>query len=273
MDESKIVCMFKRLLKHMLEIVISFLHNLTKNYIYTARHGLAKGLKRKGGLGFLPKIGAQTQEESFLIDLDLRGQTVYDIGGNVGVFTLFFSRAVGKNGRVVVFEPHPENYKKIIENVRLNKFDNVEVRQIGLGEKRYNTTLAFSPLVLGEGSVLEDTKACILQRRGAKIIHIEIDSLDNQIIAANILKPDLVKIDVEGFELDVLLGMSATIKNYKPKLFIEIHGIDLRRKVENIQKIVDFLNSNDYSVKHVESRKIITPSHAHEAPEGHLYCT
>ena len=59
--------------------ITSALMSLVKNYIYTSKSGLVKGLKRKGGLGFIPR--PLTREEKFLMNLDLNGQTIYDIGG------------------------------------------------------------------------------------------------------------------------------------------------------------------------------------------------
>ena len=128
----------KRMLTLLRLHIIAIIYRLVKNHIYTVRFGLAKGLKRKGGLGFipLPQIMPLTQEEKFLMNLDLSGQTIYDIGGAAGLFTLFFGRAVGEKGKVVTFEPNPELYNKIIENVKLNKFNHVEVRQIALGKER-----------------------------------------------------------------------------------------------------------------------------------------
>ena len=81
--------------------VIATLQPFVADRVYVVRHGLAKGLKRRGGLGFVPQMGRLSLEETFLEGLDLAGQTVYDIGGYEGVFTLFFARRVGPSGRVV----------------------------------------------------------------------------------------------------------------------------------------------------------------------------
>ena len=87
--------------------IISALRSLLKNRVYTSRSGLVKGLKRKGGVGFIPR--QLSLEEKFLMNLDINGQTIYDIGGNVGIFTMFFARSVGKKGKVITFEPNPWN--------------------------------------------------------------------------------------------------------------------------------------------------------------------
>jgi FkbM family methyltransferase len=250
--------------------IISALRSLVKNRIYKSRSGLSKGLKRKGGFRFIPR--PLSLEEKFLLHLDLNGQTIYDIGAYEGILTIFFARSVGKNGKVITFEPNPLNCNIIFDHLKLNNFGNVEVKQIALGKKRENATLAFRKLETGIGSLQEDIKASILQKKDAQTIQVELDTLDNQIIINSLQKPDFVKIDVEGLEMDVLDGMCWTIKSYKPKLFIEIHGVNLQSKIENVQKIVEFLIAHEYSIYHVESEKRITPPNAQVAIMGHLYC-
>jgi len=77
-----------------------------------------------------------TEEEKFLANIDLKGQTVFDVGAFTGLFTMFFARAVGKNGKVVAFEPNPSLCNKIKENSLLNNFGNVEVKQVAIGRER-----------------------------------------------------------------------------------------------------------------------------------------
>jgi len=75
-------------LRHM---VVAFLsQKLFGNYTYTIRHGLASGMRRKGGLGFLPVKSGETAETEFLRNLSLRGKVVYDVGAFEGLITLFF---------------------------------------------------------------------------------------------------------------------------------------------------------------------------------------
>jgi len=250
----------------------AIIHPLVKNHIYTDRFGLAKGLKVKGGLGFIPQIMPLTQEEKFLMNLDLSGQTIYDVGGAAGLFTLFFGRTVGERGKVVTFEPNPELYNKIIENVELNKFSHVEVLQIALGKEGGKSALAFLPLAPGAGSIHEKEKARILLSKGAKTVEVEVDSLDHQIATSSLPKPDFIKMDVQGVELDILLGMTKTIQQYRPKLFVEIHGWG-DWEIENLQRVVKFLISNGYSIYHVESGKMITLYNTQIVKMGeHLYC-
>jgi FkbM family methyltransferase len=244
-----------------------------ENHVYTARYGLVKGLKRKGGLGFIPKIMKVTEEEKFLANLDLKGQTVFDVGAFTGLFTMFFARAVGKNGKVVAFEPNPSLCNKIKENLLLNNFGNVEVKQVALGRDRKKEILAFPSMIPGVGSIEEHEKTRILRQKGAKTIEVKVDTIDNLIAAKKISLPDFIKIDVQGAELDVLIGTRNTIKMCKPKILVEVHSIPyVNWRIKNVQRIVEFLMENGYSLYHVESGRNINSSTIHVIKaDEHLY--
>ena len=85
-------------------------------------------------------------------------------------------------------------------------------------------------------------------------------------------KPDFIKMDVEGMEYNALLGMAETISKYKPSMCIEIHGADKESKIENVQRIVKFLDSHGYSIYHVESERAVTNNNAQTAKWGHIFC-
>jgi FkbM family methyltransferase len=253
------------------------LNRMFKNHVYVSKHGPAKGLKRKGGLAFLPEFvprdTAMAREEAFIEKLNLTGQTVYDIGGDQGIYTLFFARKVGEQGRVITFEPNPISYEQILANVELNEFHHVEVRNIGLGEQKSKLSFVFPGFDPGRGSADEKIKAQILREKGTRVTEIEINALDDEITEAKLPKPGFAKIDVEGLEMSVLLGMKQTLLNHHPLLLIEIHGADVESKTQNIRQVVSYLLECGYNIHHVESGANITDSNAPDAKEGHLYCT
>jgi hypothetical protein len=114
-------------LKHMLVSFIS--QSLFGNFTYTIRHGLAAGMRRKGGLGFVPLKVSETPKTQFLRRLPLEGAVVYDVGAFEGVLTLYFA---SRARHVVAFEPNPRNYARCVHNVRLNGLTNVQVMNWGL---------------------------------------------------------------------------------------------------------------------------------------------
>lgn len=252
------------------------LNQVFKNQTYTVRHGLAKGLRRRGGLAFLPAAIAsapeRVEEETFLFSLSLEGQTVYDVGGDQGIYTVFFASKVGNHGRVVTFEPNPESRRRIVANVELNQFRNVEVRPIGLGAQKGKLTFVFPENEPARGSADAGIQAQILREKNTRTIEIEVNSLDDETSSFGLPEPDLVKIDVEGLEMDVLLGMKETIRKSHPSLFIEVHGADVQSKDDNARQVVKFLLDAGYSVFHVESKQDITHRNIEAARQGHIYC-
>jgi FkbM family methyltransferase len=236
--------------------------NLFDRFTYTVRHGLIHGMRRKGGLGWMP-VGAHNKEEMFWRDLPLDGLVIYDVGAFHGILTMFFA---ARGARVVAYEPNDVNHARLIENIRLNNLTNVEVRKLAVGSRARSGTLLYSPSMAGGGSLDSRAVAPISQQ-------VEITTLDDDIAAASLPAPDLIKIDIEGWELAALEGARATLDAHHPRLFLEMHGETLRQKRQKASEIVAFLCDAGYTdILHVESGVAITPSDETVAAEGHLYC-
>jgi FkbM family methyltransferase len=260
-------------LRHRLVAAVS---NRLDSYTYTQRHGLIRGLKRKGGLGFLPALladrGGETAEHRFLRSLDLGGRVVYEIGAFQGLLTLFFS---GRAREVIAYEPNPASYRRVLENLRLNARHNVRVRHLAVGEREGTLTLLCDALMPGGTS---GDPAVAEQMRGSsssvRAIDVPVVTLDRDIAAHALPEPDFVKIDIEGMELPALRGMRETLARARPELYLEMHGATREHKDRNVRAIVEFLRQQEYEdILHVESGERVTPSSATRAREGHLFCT
>lgn len=241
----------------------SVLTPFLKNRVYVQRTGLIAGLKRRGGLGFLPFERALTREHKFFKSLDLKGKTVYDVGGHIGLISMFFARTVGETGNVVTFEPNHQSYNAILDHINLNGFTNVRVIQMGLGSQRETLKFVAPDSDPGRGTASLDGQKRYLERKDARVFSIEVDTMDNQLAVNNLPKPDFVKIDVEGLEINVLRGMTQTISSYRPRMLIELHGISER-------EVVEFLLSYHYRVYQVEDDIDITRQNI-DRVHGHLY--
>lgn len=256
--------------------VVSFLSEaLFDNLTYTVRHGLIQGMKRKGGMGFLPAAflsgGAHRPEEEFFRSLSLAGKVVFDIGAFHGIMTLFFAR---RAKAVVSYEPHPANFRRLQENLSLNQLKNVTIFNRGIGDSETLIELACDPRMPGAASgdpaIVAQIRDSIPQTQSIKIA---VTRLDDEIERNRLPLPDLVKIDIEGMELNALRGMPKLLAGHRPQLYLEMHGATESDKEEKTAAILDFLTQVGYkSILHVETGKAIAPSDISIASTGHLFC-
>jgi FkbM family methyltransferase len=253
---KSIVSRIVGLLLHLASLVL-------QDYTYTIRGGLAKGLRRRYGFGGKPHLSLTT-EEQFLLGQDLRGKTVFDIGGYIGIYTLFFAQAVGATGRVVTFEPHPANLRELAVNVRLNNFENVTIVPLGVGRQRAQVELIIDPLYPSRGFVVGARKPEHMPARKLGKIPITVVSLDHLAHTGQLPSPDFVKIDVEGLELDVLRGMQQIIAACKPQLLIEVHY--------EMPELIALLLAQGYSIYVIETWTPITNPDVPRITWGHLFC-
>lgn len=254
--------------------VAPFLHPFLENFVYEMKFGMFKGLKRKGGLGFVSQFLKPSPEEQFYLNADLKNQTVYDVGAASGLYTIFFAKAVGENGRVIAFEPNSASCQKTRENVRLNHFENVTVLPVALGKGARKDTLIFFGKKPGVGSLAPTEKEWMRFSKDATSLEVIVDSLDKQIQTRNLPAPNFVKIDVQGLELEVLEGMHTTIQHHKPKILVEIHAVPFSNwKQENLCEVIKFLIKKGYSILHVESKTYINlTNYFIVEPDNHLFC-
>lgn len=270
---AKTYCGLHFSLKHRL---IASVSNLLDDITYTQRHGLIQGMRRKGGLGFLPSfLTRQTDgapELTFMSRLNLKDAVVYDVGAFEGILTLFFSRQAK---RVVAYEPNPASYRRLLENVRLNNVGNVTVRNLAVGDHEDSITIIYDRLMPGGatgdskvGEQISDTS------RRTRSIKVDVAPLDLDILRSDLPAPDFIKVDIEGMELPALQGMRQTLSRYHPALYLEMHGATMKDKEQNVHRIVEFLHEHSYTaILHVESGLKITRGNSSLAREGHLYCT
>lgn len=251
--------------------VVSAVSHALPPFTYTAHHGLAKGLKRHGGLGFLPTFfGVETAEENFLRSLDLQDKVVYDVGGFEGLATILFAKAAE---RVITYEANPENIAIIYRNVALNGETNVLVRNVAVGSREGLLRLSYDPLFRGAASGdPEISEEIQTTARNGISFAVAMVTLDEDIRRLQLPAPDFMKIDIEGMESDALTGLERTLKVDAPALFIELHGTTPQDKQVNARGVIQFLRDHGYSIYDVECARAIPDLEAPSGRESHIYC-
>ncbi len=241
-----------------------------KDRTYTVRRGVARGLRRKGGLSFIPQwLRGAPVEHSFLEGLDLTGKTIYDIGAFDGLHALFFARGTGPTGRVVVFEPSRSTFRRLVENLELNDMTQVDAHNVALGDSCELLPLYEHPDQPGLSSLLEPDVTGA--RAGAPGRPVQVDRLDDFSAEHDLPSPDLIKIDVEGYETEVVRGALGLIERHRPALLIELHSAERESGVAISHGFMAILAERGYRMFHVESRTWLTVDAPNVDGTGHVY--
>lgn len=252
--------------------VIARVSHWFDGFAYTVRHGLLTGMKRQGGLGFLPIETTETPEIRFFRALDLTGQTVYDVGGFEGLLSLFFaSRAT----HVVVYEPNPASRMRLERNIALNCVSNVTIRPVGAGAAAGECTFVYDPLMPGAASA-QPAIANQIRKTADRLLTVTapLVAIDADRVAQRLPVPTFIKIDVEGMEWEVLQGLAATIGSFHPDLYIELHGADAISKSDNAEAVVHWLLEAGYKrILNVEMGRTVSAESARLFGAGHLYAS
>ncbi|MBI2135145.1 FkbM family methyltransferase [Candidatus Woesearchaeota archaeon] len=172
-------------------------------------------LKDRGISKDLALDGIREPESTKIIKKIIKERgTVVDIGANIGYYALMESQLVGKKGRVYAIEPVPDNIASLKKNIGLNDYSNIEVFQMGIGEKNKTAKMNITSY--------SNWHSFLHQRNVIGKLDVKVVTLDN--FLKNRKYPDFIRMDVEGYEFQILKGMKNTLKKKKPlKLFIELH--------------------------------------------------
>ena len=180
---------------------------------------------------------------SFMQSLIKPEMVIYDIGANIGIHSLILGRE-HPDCQIHAFEPETLNFWKLLRNIELNRLKNITPHLIAAGSKREVRFLSLQGYLSGLGQhSLQKTVSSLTTP-------VEVWDLDSYTRKKKKPRPDLVKIDVEGFELQVLKGMKHIIKAKRPRFIIEVHeALTDRSKVEG------FLKKHHYELKEIARQK------------------
>lgn len=191
----------------------------------------------------LKKFGAhQRNELSMLLDCVCVGDTVIDVGANIGTFSVPMARKVGDTGVVVSFEADDDIYEILNRNIVLNKLSsNIQAINaiVSSQKKLFGKVKVDGNIGATSFRVLENDKD-----NYQNTLSIDEWYPDSGIKDRNI---DVIKIDVEGMDADVLFSCDTIIKDHKPVIYIEVSQEHLLRNGYSIEKLESYLVDRGYS--------------------------
>ena len=179
-------------------------------------------------------------ELSLMSKFIMKDDVVFDIGSNIGAFTVPFAKKVGELGQVYAFEPQKVIYDLLQDNVNKNKLKNVKIFNVGMGKKKEELELNeidYSKVGNFGGVSFKYDSSSFTKNIKNKKYKVKIISLNEFM---EIEKCNFLKIDVELMELDILMGGKNFLKKFRPILWIENHQF-------YPNEINKFLLENDYN--------------------------
>jgi len=187
-----------------------------------AAQGLWLHLNPRTGTAYFEGGGEPEVQE--VLQRHLRpGMTFYDVGANIGLFSLLAARLVGKDGRVVAFEADPEIATRLREHVARNGFGWIKVEQKAVWSEP--STVYFARI---DPAASPDRGLGHVVPTGARdTIQVTAVSLDNY--GETRPAPDFIKCDVEGAEVEVFRGAERLLKEKRPGIICEMHSEENRR--------------------------------------------
>jgi FkbM family methyltransferase len=214
-------------------MISELFQNEDGNFIVFPNDAITQHLKR--GKPWEPHFKTVVQH------LVKEGDTVLDCGANFGYNAVIMGKQIGPSGRLFAFEPQRIINQQLSGNMILNNIYNAIVVHAALGQEQGLTTMSPVPYDLdwvniGDTSVGEG---------GDEVQVITLDMIDSQ--------PDFIKMDVQGYELFVLLGAENTIKQSLPDIFIEVEEHQLAKFDVTKDQLFDYIKSFGYRMFRIDN--------------------
>jgi FkbM family methyltransferase len=181
-----------------------------------------------------------------------KGWIILDIGAYVGLYSIWASRKVGEAGFVVAFEPNPLSYRWLVSNIELNKVSNIKALPFALGDKLEKKTLYVAEKNVGVSSLIKNHvlhnpsgKDTIFSSHVVQVLTLDyLLEKSPKIVGRQLQRVDLAKIDVEGYEMNILRGAKKVLEeSLIRRLIIEVHKDQV-----NTEDIVNYLSTYGYKV-------------------------
>lgn len=194
----------------------------------------------------------------FLLRLIKPGETFIDIGANIGYYSKLASFLVGESGKVLAIEATPRTFLTLKINCLPQK--NITAFNVALSDSTQDLTLTdYGPKYSGSNSLnplLPKTVKDFIQTKG-KTLNIKTTALDD-LLKGTEIKPDFIKLDVEGYESKILSGMATVLNKSRPILSVEMCRHPEWQ--DNVNETFRILSEKDYQPYEISSKGYLTPT-------------
>jgi len=182
---------------------------------------------------FLSDNPHERAEVEFLESILEEGMNAMDIGGHTGITTVVIAKKIGESGTLYSFEPVPEYFNILNENIYRNGLKNVKTRQLAVSD-RIGTTKFYK----------NNAASSIVPQAGIPGFQVDTTTIDTFLKEENTERIDLINMDCEGSELFVLKGAEKTLRRNKDniKISCEVHHSMLRDLGISVQELVKYLH-------------------------------
>ncbi len=197
------------------------------------RSGIAMRVDISDYMGHYLFFGFEDNGIQKLFSLCHEKSNVLDIGANIG-WTVLNLAQIAKQGKVLGFEPDPYNFERCSDNISLNDFKNLLAFPVGLGNANFQVDMEIRTPSNRGGNRIAPAGASASRP-------VQIVKLDDFVPAQELNRVDLIKMDVEGYELNVLRGAKGILMKHKPILFIELDDNNLRDQGDSALALTEFL--------------------------------
>lgn len=180
------------------------------------------------------------------------GDTVIDVGANIGSYSLRFAQKVGKTGRVFAFEPEPSVFQRLQDNLALNQTSNLEALAMAVADDAGELEFFVTP----EDSENHGRSALFPSDWRARAVVVPTTSIDRFMEDRNLRQLRAIKADTQGAEHKVLVGAARTIRELAPLIFLRLNQSNSRVAGCDTAQSVELLRDHGYDLYVMDGKKM-----------------
>jgi FkbM family methyltransferase len=197
------------------------------------------------------------------------GMTVFDIGAHIGIFSLGAAKRVGSRGKVYAFEPTPETAAILARHVEFNGWqDRIEVVRAVASDVDGRIDFYVNGISMSASLGRENVEVLSPERPANGAVRLEVESLTlDRFCSERRIRPDLIKIDVEGAELRVLRGCRTVLTTMRPSIICEVHPDQMENCGTSVAELDSYLSEVGYASTPLDDPNPAGIFHTHIHPQ------